>query len=51
MKRQGIEYDERIAKLEELEYPKPQREFIYLTFQNFALKHPGWAKRIFARKV
>ncbi|MFO1369241.1 MAG: DUF3516 domain-containing protein [Marinagarivorans sp.] len=40
MKRQGIEYDERIAKLEELEYPKPQREFIYLTFQNFALKHP-----------
>ena len=25
MKRQGIEYDERIAKLEELEYPKPQR--------------------------
>ncbi|HMW46999.1 MAG TPA: DUF3516 domain-containing protein [Cellvibrionaceae bacterium] len=40
MKQQGIEYDERIARLEELEYPKPQREFIYLTFQNFALKHP-----------
>lgn len=40
MKRQGIEYEERIAKLEELEYPKPQREFIYLTYQNFALKHP-----------
>jgi superfamily II RNA helicase len=40
MKRQGIEFEERIAKLEELEYPKPKREFIYLTFQNFALKHP-----------
>ncbi len=40
MKQQGIEFDERIARLEELEYPKPQREFIYLTFQNFALKHP-----------
>lgn len=40
MKQQGIEYDERIAKLDELEYPKPQREFIYGTFANFLLRHP-----------
>jgi len=29
------EYDERIAKLDELEYPKPQREFVYNTFNAF----------------
>jgi superfamily II RNA helicase len=40
MKQQGIEYEERIAKLEELEYPKPQREFIYGTFATFLLQHP-----------
>ncbi|MFM7786510.1 MAG: DUF3516 domain-containing protein, partial [Gammaproteobacteria bacterium] len=40
MKQQGIEYAERIAKLAELEYPKPQREFVYGTFAAFLLKHP-----------
>jgi hypothetical protein len=40
MKQQGIEYDERIAKLDELEYPKPQREFVYGTFATFVLQHP-----------
>jgi superfamily II RNA helicase len=40
MKQQGIEYEERIAKLDELEYPKPQKEFIYGTFAQFLLKHP-----------
>ncbi|MBI5384671.1 MAG: DUF3516 domain-containing protein [Verrucomicrobia bacterium] len=40
MKAEGIEYDERMAKLEELEYPKPNREFIYFTFNAFADKHP-----------
>lgn len=40
MKQQGIEFDERIAKLEELEYPKPQREFVYGTFAAFVVKHP-----------
>jgi hypothetical protein len=29
-----------MAKLEELEYPKPNREFIYSTFNAFADKHP-----------
>ena len=40
MKAQGVEYDERIAKLDELEYPKPLREFIYGTFNIFSEKHP-----------
>ena len=40
MKAQGVEYDERIAKLEQLDYPKPNRDFIYDTFNAFAKKHP-----------
>lgn len=40
MKAEGIPYEERIAKLEELEYPKPNREFIYRTFNEFANTHP-----------
>lgn len=40
MKQQGIEYEERIAKLDALEYPKPQREFIYNTFAAFLVRHP-----------
>ncbi len=40
MKMEGIEYEERIAELEKLEYPKPNREFIYETFNDFAAKHP-----------
>jgi hypothetical protein len=40
MKAAGIEYDERMEKLEELEYPKPEREFIYETFNQFASEHP-----------
>jgi hypothetical protein len=40
MKMAGIEYDERIEELEKLEYPKPNREFVYSTFNAFADKHP-----------
>ncbi|MBK7584642.1 MAG: DUF3516 domain-containing protein [Myxococcales bacterium] len=40
MKAQGVEYDERIARLEEMDYPRPNREFIYDTFNVFAKKHP-----------
>ena len=40
MKADGIEYEERIAELERLEYPKPNREFIYDTFNRFAAEHP-----------
>jgi superfamily II DNA/RNA helicase len=40
MKLEGIEYDERMAELEKLEHPKPNREFIYSTFNAFADRHP-----------
>jgi hypothetical protein len=40
MKMAGIEYDKRMEELEKLEYPKPNREFVYSTFNAFAGKHP-----------
>ena len=40
MKAQGMEYDQRMEELEKLEHPKPNREFIYSTFNAFADKHP-----------
>ena len=40
MKMAGIEYDQRMEELEKLEHPKPNREFIYSTFNAFAAKHP-----------
>jgi superfamily II RNA helicase len=40
MKAAGVEYDERIAELDKMEYPKPNKEFIYLSFNAFAAKHP-----------
>jgi hypothetical protein len=40
MKADGLDYDQRMEKLEKLEYPKPQRDFIYGTFNAFADHHP-----------
>jgi superfamily II RNA helicase len=40
MKMEGLDYDKRMEELEKLEYPKPNREFIYATFNAFADKHP-----------
>jgi superfamily II RNA helicase len=40
LKEQGMEFDERLEELEKLEYPKPNREFIYDTFNRFAAAHP-----------
>ncbi len=40
MKMEGIEYDQRMEELEKLEYPKPNREFVYSTFNAFAARHP-----------
>jgi hypothetical protein len=40
LKAAGVEYEERMAELEKLEYPKPNREFIYGTFNEFSRKHP-----------
>jgi hypothetical protein len=35
-----VEYEQRIEKLEEMEWPKPNRDFIYETFNAFADRHP-----------
>jgi superfamily II RNA helicase len=40
MKAAGVEYDERIEELEKLEHPKPNRDFIYSTFNTFREAHP-----------
>ena len=40
MKARGMEYDERMAELDKVEYPKPNRDFCYATFDDFAAKHP-----------
>ncbi len=40
MKAQGVEFEKRIEALEKLEYPKPHRDFVYATFNDFAQKHP-----------
>jgi len=40
MKAAGIEYEERMAKLDEVEHPKPLREFLYTNFNAFAAAHP-----------
>ena len=40
MKANGVEYDERIEELDKCEYPKPNRDFIYDTFNAFREAHP-----------
>ncbi|RYG27936.1 DUF3516 domain-containing protein, partial [bacterium] len=40
LKDEGMEYDDRIAMLDEVEWPKPGAEFIYQTFNAFKLRHP-----------
>jgi hypothetical protein len=40
MKMEGLEYEQRMEELEKLEYPKPNREFVYSTFNEFAARHP-----------
>lgn len=40
MKAAGVEYDERMERLEELEWPKPLAEFLYPAFDVFRSHHP-----------
>ena len=42
MKADGVEYEDRIAALEKVEYPKPLREFTYDLFDAYRVLHP-WA--------
>ena len=43
MKAEGIEYEERMERLMEVEHPKPGKEFVYTTYNEFVVRHP-WAK-------
>ena len=40
LKRDGVEYEERMERLDEVEWPKPLRDFLYSTFDAWALHHP-----------
>jgi len=40
LKAQGMEYEQRMEELDKLEWPKPNRDFIYDTFNAFSEKHP-----------
>jgi superfamily II RNA helicase len=43
LKMAGVEYEQRIAELEKLEYPKPLRELVYDSFNAFRATHP-WVR-------
>jgi len=40
MKSSGVEYEERMERLSQVEYPKPNREWIYGSFDEFRRHHP-----------
>jgi superfamily II RNA helicase len=40
LKAQGMDYEQRMEELSKLEWPKPNRDFIYDTFNAFSDKHP-----------
>ncbi|MCF0216846.1 MAG: DUF3516 domain-containing protein [Fibrobacteraceae bacterium] len=40
LKAQGMEFNQRLEEIDKVEYPKPLREFIYNTFNDFSEKHP-----------
>ena len=40
MKAEGLDYDERMAELEKIDYPKPNLEFLYGTYDLFSERHP-----------
>jgi hypothetical protein len=44
LKAEGVPYEERIAKLDEVTHPKPLAEFVYATFNAFALRHPWFSE-------
>jgi len=43
LKNEGVEYDDRMAELEKVEWPMPGREFIYQTYNEFTATRP-WLK-------
>src|SRR5258706_4167569 len=44
LKAAGVEYEERMAELEKIEHPQPNKEFLQAAFEIFAKDHP-WVVR------
>lgn len=44
LKQAGMEFEDRVAELDKMEYPKPLAEFVYGTFNEFSRHHP-WVAR------
>jgi superfamily II RNA helicase len=40
LKAQGMDYEDRMAELEKVTYPKPNADFVYATFDEFTNRHP-----------
>jgi hypothetical protein len=40
LKADGVPYEERLERLEQVTYPKPNADFIYQTFERFRAAHP-----------
>jgi len=40
LKAEGVEYEQRMAELDKVSYPKPNAELIYQTFDDYAPHHP-----------
>jgi superfamily II RNA helicase len=43
LKAEGVPYEERMAKLEDVSWPRPNAELVYATFHLFAEQHP-WVR-------
>jgi len=43
LKEEGVEYEERMDVLRELEHPKPLADFLYGVFDDYRVRHP-WAR-------
>lgn len=43
LKEEGMDYEDRLEALDEVEHPKPGKDFIYATYNEFVLANP-WAK-------
>lgn len=44
LKQAGMEFEDRVAELDKMEYPKPLANFVYDSFNEFAKHHP-WVAR------
>ncbi|MBM4282121.1 MAG: DUF3516 domain-containing protein [Deltaproteobacteria bacterium] len=51
MKAAGMEYEERMAELEKITWPKPGEDFLYSTFNDFAKKHPWVGENIRPKSI